>query len=84
MSSLHTTGWRAFQPITFAIIKDGLWLNSRQIFFFFSVNAGDKSQNKTGGGVLLSSDCQDLPFYQLLNVQKRDICPRHGLKTRKV
>lgn len=52
---------------------------------FFSINAGRKLKIKTGGGVLLSSDCQDLPFSLLLNVQKRDnICAGHGLSSRKV
>lgn len=50
----------------------------------FSINAGDKLKIQTGEGVLLPSDCQDLPFFQLLNVQKRDsIYAECGLSTRK-
>jgi len=57
MSSLCSTGLKGFQPITFAIIKDWLWLNSMQTKGYFSINAGDKLKIKTGSGVLLSSDC---------------------------
>lgn len=63
--SLHTMGWRAFQQAIChhqALVMLKLHTDKS----FFSINVGDKLKIKTGEGVLLPSDCQDLPFSQLL------------------